>query len=199
MYSSKWNTDATKFLLDTISPCNWRVQRHNTMMIAQMKRMFNGQGSEDQDVWNHLFKEGVCEEVLPFIKIGPSRSGNLVPGRPMRGHHPPQETQDVHIYSSCIYFIFIGHSSIHIENVRSASFLVNVPGKRSRRPSVCRSVQVPLTMNKTFEFNGSFLIKYHWQTLYFWVKIHGLLVSHKRLYFVGKLVHIMNNLTPDPL
>ena len=45
------------------------------MMIAQMKRMFNGQGSEDQDVWNHLFKEGVCEEVLPFIKIGPSRSG----------------------------------------------------------------------------------------------------------------------------
>ena len=87
----------------------------------------------------------MCEEVLPFIKIGPSRSGNLVPGRPMRGHHPPQETQDVHIYSSCIYFIFIGHSSIHIENVRSASFLVNVPGKRSRRPSVCRSVQVPLT------------------------------------------------------
>ena len=39
-------------------------------------RLFNGQqGSEDQDVWNHLFKEGVCEEVLPFIKIGPSRSG----------------------------------------------------------------------------------------------------------------------------
>ena len=76
MYSSKWNTDVTKFQVDTISPCNWRVQRHNTMMISQMKRTFNGQqGSEDQDVWNHLFKEGVCEEVLPFIKIGPSRSG----------------------------------------------------------------------------------------------------------------------------
>lgn len=65
--------------------------QHNAMMIAQMKGTFNGQqGSEDQDVWNHLFKEGVCEEVLPFIKIGPSRSGNLVPGRPMRGHHPPK-------------------------------------------------------------------------------------------------------------
>ena len=97
-------------------------------MIAQMKRMFNGQGSEDQDVWNHLFKEGVCEEVLPFIKIGPSRSGNLVPGRPMRGHHPPQETQDILLYILCILF-HIGHSSTHLENVRSASFLLTYLGR----------------------------------------------------------------------
>ena len=75
MFSSKRNTDVTKcaYGLVTMHHCDSTISQHDDDLSHEEDVQCSRGGSEDQDVWNHLFKEGVCEEVYRSL-------GSVPPG-----------------------------------------------------------------------------------------------------------------------